>query len=65
MDDELEHFPLSWLDDFTQWFSWCHPSVQALPFLNNYFLPGVYDEHYSKNQKAIKIQTKMFLIKSY
>ena len=41
MDDELEHSPRSWLDDFTQRFSWCRPSVRALPFLNNYFLPGV------------------------
>ena len=42
MDDELEHSPWSWLDNFTQQFSWCRPSVRASPFLNNYFLPGVY-----------------------
>ena len=41
MDDELEHSPRSWLDDFTQRFSWCHPSARASLFLNNYFLPGV------------------------
>ena len=35
-----------------QWFSWCRPSARALPFLNNYFLPGVVyyvnSEHYCK-----------------
>ena len=41
MDDELEHSPRSWLDDFMQQFSWCRPSAQASLFLNNYFLPGV------------------------
>ena len=41
MDNELEHSPWSWLDDFMQRFSWCRPSAQASPFLNNYFLPGV------------------------
>ena len=41
MDDELEHSPRSWLDDFMLWFSWCHLSARASPFLNNYFLPGV------------------------
>ena len=41
MDDELEHSPRSWLDDFMQRFSWCCPSARASPFLNNYFLPGV------------------------
>ena len=41
MDDELEHSPRSWLDDFMQRFSWYHPSAQASPFLINYFLPGV------------------------
>ena len=41
MDAELEHSPRSWLDDFTQRFSWCCPSVWASPFLNNYFLLGV------------------------
>ena len=41
MDDELEHSPRSWLDDFTQRFSWCHPSARASLFLNNYVLPGV------------------------
>ena len=40
MDDELEHSPQSWLDDFTQWFSWCRPSSRASPFLNNYFFTG-------------------------
>ena len=44
MDDELEHSPRSWLDDFTQRFSWCRLSAQALPFLNNYFLPGVREQ---------------------
>ena len=42
MDDELEHSPQSWLDDFMQRFSWWCPPVRALPFLNNYFLLGVY-----------------------
>ena len=42
MDDELEHSPWSWLDDFMQRFSWCRPSARASPFLNNYFLPGVH-----------------------
>ena len=42
MDDELEHSPWSWLDDFTQRFSWCHLSERASLFLNNYILPGVY-----------------------
>ena len=41
MDDELEHSPRSWLDEFMQWFSWCRLSARALPFLNNYFLLGV------------------------
>ena len=41
MDDELEHSPRSWMDNFTQWFSWCRPSARASPFLKNYFLPGV------------------------
>ena len=45
MDDELEHSPRSWLDDFTQRFSWCHPSKRASQFLNNYFLPGVLSFH--------------------
>ena len=52
MDDELEHSPRSWLDDFTQRFSWCHPSARASPFLNNYFLPGVtYLKTYLSNQE--------------
>ena len=41
MDDELEHSPQSWLDDFTQRFSWCRLFAGASPFLNNYFLPGL------------------------
>ena len=41
MDDELEHSPRSWLDNFTQRFSWCRPSERASLFLNNFFLPGV------------------------
>ena len=42
-DDEVQHSPLSWLDDFTQRFSWRRPSARALLFLNSHFLPGVYD----------------------
>ena len=41
MGNELEHSPRSWLDNFTQPFSWCLPSARASLFLNNYFLPGV------------------------
>ena len=40
-DDEVQHSPWSWLDDFTQRFSWRHPSARASPFLNIHFLPGV------------------------
>ena len=44
MDDELEHSPRSWLDDFMQLFSWRSSLSQALDFLNKLFLPGVQSE---------------------
>ena len=64
MDDELEHSPRSWLDDFTQQFSWCRLSAQASLFLNNYFLLGVVCQQYLKNvnQNLTKIFTLKFKI---
>ena len=41
MNDELEHSPRSWLDDFMQQFSWRSPLAGALDFLNKLFLLGV------------------------
>ncbi len=55
MDDELEHSPWSWLDDFTQHFSWFHPSARASLFLNNYFLLGVTIVKYVSSNLSIII----------
>ena len=37
----LQYSPWSWLDDFTQPFSWRSLLVRALDFPNKLFLPGV------------------------
>ena len=41
LDEHLQCSPRSWLDDFTQPFSWCSSLSWALNFLNKLFLPGV------------------------
>ena len=64
MDDELEHSLRSWLDDFMQLFSWCHPSERASLFLNNYFLPGVYILAYLLGKKTLFIVSVSLLVKS-
>ena len=40
-DEHLQCSPQSWLDDFTQPFSWRSSLSRALDFLNKLFLPGV------------------------
>ena len=40
-DEHLQCTPRSWLDNFTQLFSWCSSLSQALDFLNKLFLLGV------------------------
>ena len=60
MDDELEHSPQIWLDDFTQWFSWRPLSAQASPFLNNHFLPGVSEMGVVPSNKAMKYPISEF-----
>ena len=53
MNHELEHSPRSWLDDFTQWFSWCRPSARPSLFLTNYFLLGVYHPKIDDSSKLL------------
>ena len=46
-DEHLQCSPWSWLDDFTQPFSWRSSLVRALDFLNKLFLPGVCNVEWS------------------
>ena len=55
MDYELEHSPRSWLDNFTQPFSWRSSLSPALDFLNKLFLPGVNSSATSLNSTFFQI----------
>ncbi len=57
LDEHLQCSPQSWLDDFTQPFSWCSSLSQALDFLNKLFLPGVDDENSKKKLETTFIMS--------
>ena len=55
MEKHVECSCQSWLDDFTQWFSWWPLFVRALEFLNNYFLPGMLTSSLYTTNASIRI----------